>query len=929
MQTVATRKAQSQQAAAATLIPQATAAHARPMRGARLARLSALFDATLLAPGIIIVALALALIGQAVGAHALDAIAPLLATALLAVSLWRPEARRAIQLHLLAAAVVAYALLNGVAGLAGILALRAGPPVALLAQIAAGLAPAITSPACYFVGVTLSAPIARRSAWSRQQPSPPAAPTAYAQLSPPPNTRLTLAMTRLACALVGVALPLAGWAMWRAMATQWRGAPLAAPASVGLANPATLANLLALAVVVASASDAPNATLRFLLGASPRALAPDRRARAWLAGAYRTLLAICVPLGALALVAGIALTWSRTALLATGAALLVVSVARRRFGRLVVFALALAVVLALTPRGFSGWFGASFVVNAANLSSAQAPTFMARLAALTVMGLAMARLWVAYGRLRPASGAAGVTLAALGAMIYTLVASMTSMPLSEPVVGVVCWLLLGMASGVGDALEQSAQSMRHAKQPSGARATQSGQTDHLVDGVTLAARAIVADAARAYPLRAHFILDTAASAETRIALAETIRAFDRRRVAPQVMTLAPINTEAQTSVVRGRARAKRSGRRLLPDSLRQCIGMWHSWTELLRGALDAQPDLLIAASPGAYLPTIFAGRLIGVPVQWHAREIAPPELQLALDTFAPWTAGVIACSQYVARSFQIEALGARLRVVRQGVIAPAPLVEEQRQALRAALGVGDADPLMIYPGEIVSGSGHADLIQALRIVRARYPRAQLLLVSEATDGEENTNAQYERDEGVATTPTTNANLCDLICADPRQEQRLACAISLNQLNGAIRSLGARADLSAVIGACDLAVFPQWAAPFSRGLTLALAQGVPIVAVQAGALPEQLADAWGCLLAPPRDPAALAQTLCQAIARLGALRDQARHNRTLARDWHSASLEAARLKTLYRQICLPAGRARQRNRGTLQRAWGAALWGSPA
>ncbi|HUY78777.1 MAG TPA: glycosyltransferase family 4 protein, partial [Ktedonobacterales bacterium] len=482
----------------------------------------------------------------------------------------------------------------------------------------------------------------------------------------------------------------------------------------------------------------------------------------------------------------------------------------------------------------------------------------------------------------------------LGAMVYALVASMTSAPLSEPAVGVICWLLLGMASGVADALEQSA-----------GRADQRDSAHHanqLVDGATLTARATLGDAARGRPLRTLFVVDATASDETRAALTETIRAFDRRRVIPQVMTLAsPIEATTNVSAT---TQGKRTGARAVTGALRHWVGAWRRWAELLRVILDARPDLIVATSPRAYLPTVFAGRLVGAPVQWHAREVAAPGLQRALDTFAPWASGIVACSQYVARSFQIEALGSRMRVVRLGVAAPAPVAEERRRELRAALGVADADPLIIYPGPIVNGSGHADLIQAMRVLRARHPHAMLLLASETGVG------------GRRTTPSAaqspNADLYNLVCADPRQGQRLACAISLNRLDGAIQALGLRADLAAVIAACDLAVFPQWAAPVSRGLTLTLSQGVPIVAVQAGALPEQLADAWGCLLAPPRDPAALADALSQAITRLGALREDARHNRSLVRDWQSAGIEAARLQTLYRQLCLPKTRKRTRS-----------------
>ncbi|HLY30772.1 MAG TPA: glycosyltransferase, partial [Ktedonobacterales bacterium] len=138
--------------------------------------------------------------------------------------------------------------------------------------------------------------------------------------------------------------------------------------------------------------------------------------------------------------------------------------------------------------------------------------------------------------------------------------------------------------------------------------------------------------------------------------------------------------------------------------------------------------------------------------------------------------------------------------------------------------------------------------------------------------------------------------------------RLRVAITLNGLDDVIHLLGPRDDLATLVGISDLAVFPQWATPLSRGVSLALAHGLPVIATEGGNLPEQVADAWGCLTVAPGDPAGLAQAMAEAIEELAALTRDARHNRALSHDWLRAEVEVARLQTLYRAICLPDGPA---------------------
>lgn len=79
-----------------------------------------------------------------------------------------------------------------------------------------------------------------------------------------------------------------------------------------------------------------------------------------------------------------------------------------------------------------------------------------------------------------------------------------------------------------------------------------------------------------------------------------------------------------------------------------------------------------------------------------------------------------------------------------------------------------------------------------------------------------------------------------------------------------------ARVGALLDRCAVAVVPSWFETFGLVVLEAMAHGAPIVASDAGAIPELVRDGESALLVPPRDPAALAS----AIARLLADRDLA-------------------------------------------------------
>jgi glycosyltransferase involved in cell wall biosynthesis len=155
---------------------------------------------------------------------------------------------------------------------------------------------------------------------------------------------------------------------------------------------------------------------------------------------------------------------------------------------------------------------------------------------------------------------------------------------------------------------------------------------------------------------------------------------------------------------------------------------------------------------------------------------------------------------------------------------------------RADLVLGDK-PTILLLGRISKEKGHAVLLEALRILRARrlYPIA-------------------------------------IFAGDGPLEGELKATCDATGLSAQVRFLGYRTDVPTLFAAANLVVLPS----FSEGLPLvaieALAAARALVATNVDGIPEIVRDNETGLLVPPNDPAALAE----AIARV--LQDAALANR---------------------------------------------------
>jgi glycosyltransferase involved in cell wall biosynthesis len=164
-----------------------------------------------------------------------------------------------------------------------------------------------------------------------------------------------------------------------------------------------------------------------------------------------------------------------------------------------------------------------------------------------------------------------------------------------------------------------------------------------------------------------------------------------------------------------------------------------------------------------------------------------------------------------------------------------------REAARRSLGLEPGTPVAGVVAQITPWKGQELAIAALARARERVPDAQLLLVGETKFTSAATrydNRSYLRD--------------------------LEASVARLGLKEAVRFLGEREDVPAVLRALDVVLVPSGHEPFGRIVAEALAMGTPVLATSVGGPAEILDHGRTGLLIDPHDPGAWSDALAQLL-----------------------------------------------------------------
>lgn len=252
---------------------------------------------------------------------------------------------------------------------------------------------------------------------------------------------------------------------------------------------------------------------------------------------------------------------------------------------------------------------------------------------------------------------------------------------------------------------------------------------------------------------------------------------------------------------------------------------------LLRLLRRTRPDLIhLHSRIGADTWGGIAGRLAGIPVV-HTRRVDNPEPRLVVAVKYRLHDRVIAISEAIARVLVSEGLEpAKLRVVRSAVDPERWSGPCRRTEIAGRLGV-PADALWIgVIAQLIPRKGHQLLLEALPPLAAAYPRLRVLFFGRG---------------GLA--------------ADLQRR------INDTGLAGMVLLAGFRDDLPEILPCLDLLVHPATMEGLGVSLLQAASAGVPIIASNAGGIPEAIRDGENGLLVPPGDVTALREAVGALLA----------------------------------------------------------------
>ncbi|MFL5906685.1 MAG: glycosyltransferase family 4 protein [Solirubrobacterales bacterium] len=286
-------------------------------------------------------------------------------------------------------------------------------------------------------------------------------------------------------------------------------------------------------------------------------------------------------------------------------------------------------------------------------------------------------------------------------------------------------------------------------------------------------------------------------------------------------------------------RGMEAGLRMHPVHAARAAGqLVSSALEVRRFCARERIELVHANSIRAGLIAAMARRLGAPPALVTIHDCLPPGRSAALISrvIRRQSAVVVANSRYTADSFG----GAHVRVIHPAVRLEPPPRRSMGAELRAELGIPADTFVAAVVAQITPWKGQETAIRAMARVVRELPEAALLLAGEAKFV--GSSRRYD-------------NVAYL--------EHLRSLTDRLGLSGAVRFLGEREDVSAIVSAADVLLAPSWEEPFGMAIVEAMLAGTPPIATSIGGPPEIIDDGRSGVIVEPRR----AEPWAEAILRL--------------------------------------------------------------
>ena len=257
---------------------------------------------------------------------------------------------------------------------------------------------------------------------------------------------------------------------------------------------------------------------------------------------------------------------------------------------------------------------------------------------------------------------------------------------------------------------------------------------------------------------------------------------------------------------------------------------------LSRIARQSRVDLIHANTLLARIPAYLGGKLSGVPVIWHIRDILSSRIWLWIyDQLANRNlAGIISVSNACRGQFSDQS---RISTVYDGISSQVFCRRPQEaDAVRHSYGWDDKSVVFGIFGRITPWKGHEQFVEAAVNVNRRYPSTRWLVVGEAWSHE---------------------------------DQEFEATLRSRALQGGLADhlifTGFRNDVSSLMSACDVVVVPSIKPdPFPNTVLEGMACSRAVVAFPVGGIPEALEDGISGKLVKEMDASGLASAMMQLI-----------------------------------------------------------------
>lgn len=241
---------------------------------------------------------------------------------------------------------------------------------------------------------------------------------------------------------------------------------------------------------------------------------------------------------------------------------------------------------------------------------------------------------------------------------------------------------------------------------------------------------------------------------------------------------------------------------------------------------------------------------------------------------------IICVSDYIKVPFLKMFPDAVLKVdtVYDGITQIEETPEEMLVKLRKEFGILTSNKVVGTVGRITRWKAQDYFLEAVSILVKKYPDLKIMVVGDCVEG---TDKEYKE--------------------SGKFKEELKEIVLKFGLSSNVIFTGFRKDACHIIKLFDVFVLPSIEEPFGMVLLEAMVQGVPIVATNAGGVPEIILDGKEGVLVPPRQPQKMADAIEKIMTNKEAAKNLARNGLIRVRDNFSIKTSVRNIESIYEEL----------------------------